>query len=65
MIPILLKVLRTGIPSEEPPQVINLMEALKKSLEEAKKTPKPGKPAKQVAPSSGEKAATAAKRKKA
>jgi DNA end-binding protein Ku len=52
-------------PSEETPQVINLMEALKKSLDDARKAAKPGKPPKQVAPSSGEKAAAAAKRKKA
>jgi len=52
-------------PTEDTPQVINLMEALQKSLDEAKKTMKPSKPAKQVAPSSGEKAVAAAKRKKA
>jgi DNA end-binding protein Ku len=53
-------------PSEEIPQATNLMEALQKSLDEAKlRAAKPSKPAKQIAPSGGEKAAKAAKRKKA
>jgi DNA end-binding protein Ku len=48
--------------SEEEPQVINLMDALKKSLEQAKKTAS-GKPAKLAAPSIGTEAKTARKKK--
>jgi len=48
--------------SEEEPQVINLMDALKKSLEQAKKTAS-SKPAKLAAPSVGTEAKTARKLK--
>lgn len=49
-------------PAEEAPQVINLMEALQKSLDQAKAR---ARPAKIVKPSTAEKRATAARKKKA
>jgi len=50
-------------PLEEPPQVINLMEALQKSLAQAKKASTNGKPPKLAAPGSAAKEAAARKRK--
>jgi DNA end-binding protein Ku len=50
-------------PAEEAPQVINLMEALQKSLDQAKKTAAASKPPKLAAPSTGVAAKEARKRK--
>ena len=53
-------------PAEEPAQVINLMEALQRSLEQtkAKATGTTGKPAKLTAPGTAEKAASGARKRK-
>lgn len=51
-------------PDEEEPEVINLMEALQKSLDAAKAKAKPAKPPKLAAPSSADKPAAAKRRRK-